>query len=149
MKNSIKLVICVFCTYLSSTAFSQSNVNKYPKVEIIESDTVIVFDLDQGRKLAIINESKKRLEELNAIQNKELTEKDSIIYNQSVIVTKYVKIEKAYDAIIVENKNLEKLCQDEKIILTDEIKKQKRYKWYAIFGGITSTALVTWIAIRN
>ena len=94
MKNSIKLVICVFCTYLSSTAFSQSNVNKYPKVEIIESDTVIVFDLDQGRKLAIINESKKRLEELNAIQNKELTEKDSIIYNQSVIVTKYVKIER-------------------------------------------------------
>ena len=149
MKNSIKFVICVFCTLLTTTAFSQSNVTKYPKVEIIDVDTVIIFDLDQGRKLAIVNESKKRLEQLNEIQSKELLEKDTIISNQNAIIVNYEKIEKAYGAILVENKKLEQLCQDEKKILTDEIKQQKRYKWYAIFGGITTTGIVTWLSLRN
>ena len=149
MKNLIKFVICVFCILLTSDAFSQVKTSKYPSVQVIESDTVIIFDLEQGRKLAIINESKKRLEQLNEIQLKELNEKDSIIINQNAIIVHDDKIKKAYNDIIVENKNLEKLCQDEKTILDQEIKKQKRYKWYAIIGGITTTSFVTWLSIKN
>jgi hypothetical protein len=145
MKNLIKFVICVFCILLTSDAFSQVKTSKYPSVQIIESDTVIIFDLEQGRKLAIINESKKRLEQLNEIQLKELNEKDSIILNQNAIIVHDDKIKKAYNDIIVENKNLEKLCQDEKTILNQEIKKQKRYKWTAIISGITVNITTLWI----
>jgi hypothetical protein len=121
------------------------NTSKYPSVQVIESDTVIIFDLEQGRKLAIINESKKHLEQLNEIQLKELSEKDSIIVNQNAIIVHGDKIQKAYNSIIIENKNLEQLCQDEKKILTDEIKKQKRYKWTAIISGITINLTTLWI----
>jgi 1-aminocyclopropane-1-carboxylate deaminase/D-cysteine desulfhydrase-like pyridoxal-dependent ACC family enzyme len=114
-------------------------------VEIIDVDTVIIFDLDQGRKLAIVNESKKRLEQLNEIQSKELLEKDTIISNQNAIIVHYEKIEKAYGAILDENKKLEQLCQDEKKILTDEIKQQKRYKWTAIISAITINITTIWI----
>ena len=146
MKNLIKFVTCVFCLLLTSDAFSQVKTSKYPSIQVIESDTVIIFDLEQGRKLAIINESKKHLEQLNEIQLKELNEKDSIIINQNAIIVHDDKIKKAYTDIIVENKKLEKLCQDEKSILMQEIKKQKRYKWTAIISGITvniTTLLIT------
>ena len=146
MKNLIKFVICVFCLLLTSDAFSQVKTSKYPSIQVIESDTVIIFDLEQGRKLAIINESKKHLEQLNDIQLKELNEKDSIIINQNAIIVHDDKIKKAYTDIIIENKKLEKLCQDEKSILMQEIKKQKRYKWTAIISGITvniTTLLIT------
>ena len=146
MKNLIKVVTCVFCLLLTSDAFSQVKTSKYPSIQVIESDTVIIFDLEQGRKLAIINESKKHLEQLNEIQLKELNEKDSIIINQNAIIVHDDKIKKAYTDIIIENKNLEKLCQDEKLILMQEIKKQKRYKWTAIISGITvniTTLLIT------
>jgi ASC-1-like (ASCH) protein len=146
MKNLIKFLTCVFCLLLTSDAFSQVKTSKYPSIQVIESDTVIIFDLEQGRKLAIINESKKHLEQLNDIQLKELNEKDSIIINQNAIIVHDDKIKKAYTDIIVENKKLEKLCQDEKSILMQEIKKQKRYKWTAIISGITvniTTLLIT------
>jgi hypothetical protein len=149
MKNLIKFVTCVFCILLTSDAFSQVNTSKYPSVQVIESDTVIIFDLEQGRKLAIINESKKHLEQLNEIQLKELNEKDSIIINQNAIIVHDDKIKKAYNDIIVENKNLEKLCQDEKIILDQEIKKQKRYKWTAIISGITVNITTLWIIQKH
>jgi hypothetical protein len=145
MKNLIKYVICVFCILLTSDAFSQVKTSKYPSVQVIESDTVIIFDLEQGRKLAIINESKKHLEQLNQIQSKELNEKDSIIINQNAIIVHNDRIKKAYTDIIVENKNLEKLCQDEKSILIQEVKKQKRYKWTAIISGITINITTLWI----
>jgi hypothetical protein len=121
------------------------NTSKYPSVQVIESDTVIIFDLEQGRKLAIINESKKHLEQLNQIQLKELNEKDSIIVHQNAIIVHGDKIQNAYNAIIIENTNLEQLCQDEKKILSDEIKKQKRYKWTAIISGITINLTTLWI----
>jgi hypothetical protein len=130
---------------LTSDAFSQVKTSKYPSVQVIESDTVIIFDLEQGRKLAIINESKKHLEQLNQIQSKELNEKDSIIINQNAIIVHNDRIKKAYTDIIVENKNLEKLCQDEKSILIQEVKKQKRYKWTAIISGITINITTLWI----
>lgn len=149
MKNLTKIIVGVFCVFLTFNGLSQSKPNKYPHVQVIESDTVIIFDIDQGRKLALINESKKRLEQLNAIQLKELNEKDSIILNQNAIIVHDDKIKKSYNDIIIENKNLQQLCQDEKKILLDEIKKQKRYKWYAIIGGITTTSLVTWLSITN
>jgi hypothetical protein len=145
MKNLIKFVTCVFCILLTSDAFSQVKTSKYPSIQVIESDTVIIFDIDQGRKLAIINESKKHLEQLNEIQLKELNEKDSIIINQNAIIVHDDKIKKAYNDIIVENKKLEKLCQDEKSILMQEIKKQKRYKWTAIISGITVNITTLWI----
>jgi hypothetical protein len=145
MKNLIKIITCVFCILLTSNALSQVKTSKYPSVQVIESDTVVIFDLEQGRKLAIINESKKHLEQLNQIQLKELNEKDSIIINQNAIIVHDDRIKKAYSDIIVENKNLEKLCQDEKTILIEEIKKQKRYKLTAIISGITLNIFTVWI----
>jgi len=145
MKNLIKLTVCFFCILITSETFSQVKTSKYPSIQVIESDTVIIFNIDQGRKLAIINESKKSLEKLNEIQSKELSQKDSIILNQNAIIVHDDKIKKAYSDIITENKKLEQLCQDEKKILFDEIKKQKRYKITAIISAITINITTLWI----
>ena len=57
----------IFCVFITSNAFSQQVEKKYPSVAVINSDTVLIFDFEQAQKLAIINEDRKRLKELNYI----------------------------------------------------------------------------------
>jgi hypothetical protein len=144
MKNLNNKLFCFLCIFVSLNAFSQSN-GTYPKIEVINEDTVIVFDIEQGKKLAIINETKKKLEQLNNLQGLELETKDSIINVQNEIIVKLEEVEKSNKIIIEEKNKIEQVYKEENKLYSDEIKKQKRYKWLAIISGITSTILMSFI----
>jgi len=144
MKNLNNKVFCFLCIFVSLNAFSQSN-GTYPKFEVINEDTVIVFDIEQGKKLAIINETKKKLEQLNNLQGLELETKDSIINVQNEIIVKLEEVDKSNKIIIEEKNKIEQVYKEENKLYSDEIKKQKRYKWLAIISGITSTILMSFI----
>jgi hypothetical protein len=104
-----------------------------------------VFKIEQGRKLAQQNEERKKLIKLNDIQNKELIQKDSVIVYQQNLIDNYVLIEKAQKVIINEKSKQIDMCDDEKVLIQDELKKQKRYKWTAIISGVTVNIITIWI----
>lgn len=138
MKNLNKIILLFLCVFVNYNAFSQSN-GIYPKVEVINGDTVVVFSIEQSKKLAAINETKKSLEKMNEIQVQELIVKDSIIGTQSVIISDLENINKNNEVIISEKDKLELLHIEQNEILTNEVKTQKRYKWYAIITAITTS----------
>jgi hypothetical protein len=145
MKNLNRYVIAFYAVFLASLAFSQSNATEYPSIELKGADTVIVFKIEQGRKLALQNEERKKLINLNDIQNKELSQKDSVIEYQQNVIDNYLLIEKAQQVIIKEKSRQIAMCDDEKVLIKDELKKQKRYKWTAIISGVTVNIFTIWI----
>jgi len=141
--NKHIILICV--VFIASIAFSQHNVIEYPSIELKGSDTVITFKIEQGRKLALFNEERKKLIKLNDIQNKELIQKDSVIAYQRNVISTYKSIEQSQQVIIDEKSKQINICDDEKVLIKDELKKQKRYKWTAIISGITVNIFTIWI----
>lgn len=148
MKNLNKYTIALYAVFFASLAFSQRNATEYPSIELKGTDTVIVFKIEQGRKLAQQNEERKKLFKLNDIQNKELIQKDSVIAYQQNVIDKYILVEKSQRVIINEKAKQIEMCDDEKMLIQDELKKQKRYKWTAIISGITSVAIVQYLNIK-
>jgi len=145
MKNLNKYAIALYAVFFASLAFSQRNSTEYPSIELKGVDTVIVFKIEQGRKLAQQNEERKKLIKLNDIQNKELIQKDSVIVYQQNVIDNYILIEKAQKVIINEKSKQITMCDDEKVLIKDELKKQKRYKWTAIISGVTVNIFTIWI----
>ena len=145
MKNLNKYAIALYAVFFASLAFSQRNSTEYPSIELKGGDTVIVFKIEQGRKLAQQNEERKKLIKLNDIQNKELIQKDSVIVYQQNVIDNYILIEKAQKVIINEKSKQISMCDDEKVLIEDELKKQKRYKWTAIISGVTVNIFTIWI----
>jgi hypothetical protein len=145
MKNLNRYAIALYAVFLASVAFSQRSATEYPSIELKGADTVIVFKIEQGRKLAQQNEERKKLIKLNDIQNKELIQKDSVIVYQQSVIDNYLLIEKAQKVIITEKSKQIAMCDDEKVLIKDELKKQKRYKWTAIISGVTVNIFTIWI----
>jgi hypothetical protein len=143
--NLNRYVIALCAVFLASAAFSQRNATEYPSIELKGEDTVIVFKIEQGRKLAQHNEERKKLIKLNDIQNKELIQKDSVIVYQQNVIDNYLLIERAQKVIITEKSKQTEMCDDEKMLIEDELKKQKRYKWTAIISGVTVNIFTIWI----
>ncbi len=145
MMNLNRHAIALYAVFFASLAFSQRNSTEYPSIELKGVDTVIVFKIEQGRKLAQQNEERKKLIKLNDIQNKELIQKDSVIVYQQNVIDNYILIEKAQKVIINEKSKQISMCDDEKVLIEDELKKQKRYKWTAIISGVTVNIFTIWI----
>jgi hypothetical protein len=145
MKNLNRYAIALCAVFFASLAFSQRNATEYPSIELKGADTVIVFKIEQGRKLAQQNEERKKLIKLNDIQNKELIQKDSVIVYQQNVIDNYILIEKAQKVIINEKSKQISMCDDEKVLIEDELKKQKRYKWTDIISGVTVNIFTIWI----
>ena len=145
MKNLNRYVTAFYAVFFASLAFSQRNAIEYPSIELKGTDTVIVFKMEQGRKLAQHNEERKKLIKLNDIQNKELIQKDSVIAHQQNVIDNYLLIERAQKVIINEKSKQISMCDDEKVLIEDELKKQKRYKWTAIISGVTVNIFTIWI----
>ena len=139
----------IFCVFITSNALSQYIETKYPSVSVIGSDTVIIFDFKQAQKLAIINEDRKRLKQLNYINEKEIAHRDSIIKMQYNELVNYEKIKKKYEAIIVEKDDMKKLSDSQSALFNKEIKKQVRQKWIAIVSGIAGFATVSYLYITK
>lgn len=144
MKNLIKHKCLFFAIFLASGAFSQREINKYPSIELRDQDTVIIFKIEQGRKLALFNEERKKLLKVNSILEDQISVKDSIILHQGNVINTYVSIESAQQIIIDQkNKQLE-LSDSQNQIINTELKKQKRYKLIAIISGTSLNVFTIW-----
>lgn len=145
MKNLIKYATLIYAVFLASLAFSQRSATEYPSIELKGADTVIVFKIEQGKKLAQFNEERKKLIKVVDIQDKQLIQKDSVIAYQQNMIDTYKSIGEAQQVIIDEKSKQISMCDDEKLLIRDELKKQKRYKWTAIISGITVNIFTIWI----
>ena len=145
MMNLIKRTTAIYAVFLTSVAFSQHNMIKYPSVELKGSDTVICFTMPQGRELAKRNEERKKFEEIVNLQTLELQQMDSIVSSQQRMIETYKSIDEKQQFIIKEVKGQVSLCDEQRVLIEKELKKQKRYKWTAIISGITLNTLTIWI----
>lgn len=148
MKSS-RLLISFLVLFVTFGAFSQVKPMEYPMVQVIGTDTVITFTFAQGKKLAILNEERKRLEELNKIISTQSDKKDTIIKQQGDQIKLLYKMRDDYQVIIAEKDAIQQTCNDEKRILQDEIGKKNRHKWYAIIGGVVGTGIMTYLYITK
>lgn len=139
--------ICFFVVFLTSVAFSQQNATIYPKVIIYDRDTVIMFSIEQGKKLAEINELKKECFENNNVLNLEIIQKDIVIKQQNGKLLNFDKIVNDYNDILKAKNDLQLFCEEEKSILNEEIKKRNKHKWFAIIGGAITTSFMTYLWI--
>jgi basic membrane lipoprotein Med (substrate-binding protein (PBP1-ABC) superfamily) len=157
MQNNLKTtgemklgkITLVFFVLFSFGSRAQVLESKYPKVSVIESDTVIIFSFSQSQKLAIINEDKKRLEKLNQINEKQIASKDSIIKYQYNELVNSDKINQKQQRIIQEKDKQIKLSDSQNTILLKEIRKQVRQKWIAIASGIAGFATITYFYLTK
>ena len=148
IRNSTRLQILFFVVFLPLAALSQQKPIDYPIIELKGLDTIISFQLDQGKKLAQFNEERKKLIVVTGIQEKQIAQKDSIISHQSVIIDSYKSIETAQQIIVMEKSKQIGFCDEQNKIINNELKRQKRYKWTAIISGITSVVLVQYLNMQ-
>lgn len=144
-----RLLILFLLVFIGSNCVSQVKPIQYPSVQIINGDTVITFTFAQGKKLAVLNEERKRLEELNKVISTQSNKKDTIIQQQAQQLKLFVKIREDYEGIIAEKNAIQQTCNDEKAILQDEVKKKNRHKWYAIIAGVVGTGVMTYFYITK
>ena len=150
MKNIGKMKlssVCFLVVFTTSAAFSQQKTTIYPKVIVYDKDTVILFSIEQGKKLAELNEDRKECFENNEILKLEIKQKDIIITEEKSKVVNYDKIVGNYNEILKAKKDIQELCNSEKQILTDEISKRNKHKWFAIIGGSITTGFMTYLWI--
>jgi hypothetical protein len=148
MKNLNRFLISFLVFFSPFAAISQEGVAQYPLVELRGLDTLIVFEIGQGRKLAIFNEERKKLQSIVSLQNAELAQKDSVIMHQGVIIEKYASIDQAHQIIVDEKSKQIAFCEKQLNSLSSELKKQKRYKLTAIISGISAIILTNWLNIQ-
>jgi len=140
LNNILKLI---FYILISFNAFSQ----KYPSISVINSDTVMIFNIDQAKKIALIIEDKKKLYKLNVINENELLKKDSIITMQYNQIVNCNKILTKYNTIIVEKEKSKKLLDMQCDLYSKEIKRLSRQKWIAIISGVFSVATISYFYV--
>ena len=141
--------IVLLVLFLTPNGFSQIDTTTYPKVSLYNKDTVIIFSIEQGKKLSIINENLKLHIAENSILNNQLFEKDNIIRFQAEKLSNFDTIVSNYDTIMLESKNILALCEEQKVMLHLEVKLYRRHKFFAIvIGGIT-TSLMTYLWITK
>ena len=141
--------ICFLIIFTTSAAFSQVKTTIYPKVIVYDKDTVILFSIEQGKKLAELNEDRKECFENNDILKSEIKQKDIIINEEKDKVVNYDKIVENYNEILKAKKDIQDLCNSEKQILSNEIRKRNKQKWFAIIGGSITTGFMTYLWITK
>jgi hypothetical protein len=131
---------CITIAFLVISLICKSQT-KYPYVIVIDKDSCVVFSISQAKELIKKDEERKYLKEVNDIQIKELSEMNKIVItqqdvikNKDIIIDEKQKISKEKDGLLV-------VCEQDKDILNDEIKKQRNGKRIAILTAILIGAL--------
>ena len=132
-KMNLRNKILVLFIFAYSLGYAQT---EYPKTMISDKDTLIVFTLEQARKITEINEDKNYCVQQKEILQKEIVQKDTIIVSLEKKVSDLGTIETKYQDIVKEKNELKDICESEKQSLNKEVRKQKTHKWIAISGGI-------------
>jgi len=108
---------------------------QFPYVTVIDRDTVIVFSFSQGLELSLRNEELKKYKELYDIQNVEIDKKDEIILSKYHIIQDQLSIIDSKNLIVESQINLLSICEEEKLIIEEELSRQKRHKRIALISG--------------
>jgi len=143
MKNIKLLTAILFVNLLLNlTAFSQKTV-------LSNGDTTICFSIPQAKfllKQVYLVAEKDTLLNITETELKISNEK-STIYQQQIQAYKEVinkQIEITQNSIAISNQ------KDEEIkILKKQVAKQKVKTWFAILGGVVSTAFVSYLYISK
>jgi len=130
----MSLVSKILVVFLLFSNIAYSQLKKYPTLNVIDGDTVLIFDLFQGKELIKINETKKQYIELFDLNKKELERKNTIISVQEDKIRSYEYVIKDYDTIVKSMGNLITLSEQKIREQKKEIRKQKTHKWVAIIG---------------
>ena len=138
MKNLISILFSVFFTQIT---YAQIKSN-YPKVMLVEKDTLICFTTQQAKQMAIWNEKRKESIELSKNDNQKIAELNNISITKDSIISNLENEVVQYKKTITDKESLIAICEDEKTSLKREIRKQRRGKWIAIICGVGLTALV-------
>lgn len=145
--NLNKLVINLL--FLLSLAFTHVNAQKYPQVAIYQADTVIIFDIAQGKKLAIYNEQRKYLEKENKELNAKINTLDTLVKLQDEKINNYVQIEKRYVSIVDQKQKQIETTQSQIDIYKREAKRQKNQKRLTIGVGVILTSALSYLYITK
>lgn len=154
-RMSLNKLLIIACVLISPYSFAQKKKKKnlevieYPAMKVIEKDTVIIFTLEQARDLSEKNEQRKKLEAEAKITKSQLEFKDSIITMQikQVLDLKLVKFD--YDELVKQMQRQQQTCSDEKSILNNEIRKQRRHKNLSIGAGVLSFGTLLYFYIHK
>lgn len=120
----------------TQTDTTKADTSKYPFVSLYEGDSVIVFAFKQGQEMAKRNEQRKECEIVSESLQLEVDKKDTITAKLQEKINNFEMISDGHQIVIENQKDLLDICEDEKEVLKDEIKKQKRGKVVAILAGI-------------
>lgn len=132
MKNLIRIVIILFFNQL---IYAQKS-NTYPNTLLIGTDTLICFTTSQAKQMAIWNENRKECIELSKNDNQKISELNKIVLKQDSIILNHEKKVILFKETISDKDTLISICEDEKLSLIKEVKKQKRGKWIAVICGV-------------
>lgn len=119
----------------------------YPLLSTYEGDTVLIFSIEQGRYLTKSNEERKYFENLVRECEQEISVHKEVTSNQDSVITNLQLVIDDYIIIVRTKEELIDICEIEKELLNDEVKKQKRHKWVAIISGSILTVLSLLIAL--
>lgn len=142
--NLLNRSLIVFLLGLSPFfAFGQT----YPLLSTYEGDTVLIFSIEQGRYLTKSNEERKYFENLVRECEQEISVHRELTKNQDSVITNLQLVKDDLIIIVRTKGELVEICEQEKELLNDEVKKQKRHKWVAIISGSILTVLSLLIAL--
>ena len=142
--NLISRSIMLFALVLSPfIALGQT----YPLLSTYEGDTVLIFSIEQGRYLTKSNEERKYFENLVRECEQEISVHRELTKKQDSVITNLQLVKDDYIIIVRTKEELIDICEIEKELLNDEVKKQKRHKWVAIISGSILTVLSLLIAL--
>ena len=141
MGTLIKTMIFVFAIQL---CYAQT-IKTYPSVIILQKDTLVCFTTEQSKQIAVWNEQKKECVELRKNDNQKISELQKITTTQTGIISNLENEIYQHKKNFDDKNSLLLICEDENKSLTKEVRKQKRGKWIAIFGGIGGVFITTMI----
>jgi hypothetical protein len=141
MGNLIKTIICFFVMQL---CYSQTKTT-YPSIIVIQKDTLVCFNTEQSKQIAIWNEQRKECIELRSNDNQKINQLKNINTTQTGIISNLENEVYQYKKNIEDKDKIIKLSTEEKEVLKKEIRKQRRGKWIAIFSGLGAVLTTTFI----
>jgi hypothetical protein len=134
---------------IGCNAFSQSNEVSYPYSILIDSDTAIVFSLNQSKHFIFLNENLKSCVQYKELCDIQLDESDQLISAQTSTIDNFKLMLNKYELIINQKNDLNDICEQEKKYANVETKKHKRQKIISIIAGSFSTALMTFLYVKK
>ena len=145
----IKNKLAFLMVLIGCNAFSQASEVSYPYSILVESDTAIVFSLNQSKHFISINENLKSCIQYKEVCDIQLEETKDLISAQSSTIDNFKLMLNKYELIVKQQEDINDICEQEKKYVNVETKKHKRQKIISIIAGSFSTAIMTFLYIQK